>query len=130
MFWVRRRAVETSIHRYDVQLAGTATSPLDGELAADGIEEFFDVFLKRLQDGLTGVQGTIHLHCTDAAGEWLLTPGEGGITVTREHAKGDVAARGTASNLLLWLWGRVPRDDLEVFGDASLLDQFRAGATI
>ena len=36
-----------------------------------------------------------------------------------EHAKGDVAARGSASDLLLFLWGRVPADALEVFGDAA-----------
>jgi hypothetical protein len=46
------------------------------------------------------------------------------VTVTREHAKGDVAARGTASDLLLFLWGRVPADSLEVFGDADLLARF------
>ena len=45
----------------------------------------------------------------------------------REHAKGDVAARGTASDLLLFLWGRVPATALEVFGDAELLDRFQDG---
>ena len=49
----------------------------------------------------------------------------GGFTVTAEHAKGDVAARGSASDLLLFLWGRVPADSLEVFGDAELLARFR-----
>jgi hypothetical protein len=47
------------------------------------------------------------------------------VVVTREHAKGDVAARGTASSLLLFLYGRVPADDLEVFGDAALLARWR-----
>ena len=36
-----------------------------------------------------------------------------------EHAKGDVAARGHRVRLLLFLWGRVPADALEVFGDAD-----------
>jgi MDMPI C-terminal domain len=30
---------------------------------------------------------------------------------------GDAAVRGTAADLHLWLWGRVPLDNLEVFGD-------------
>ena len=49
--------------------------------------------------------------------------------MTAEHAKGDVAARGTASDLLLFLWGRVPADTLEVFGDADLLARFRQAIT-
>ena len=65
--------------------------------------------------------GTVHLHCTDVDGEWLVARRDGEVTVTAEHAKGDVAARGSASDLLLFLWGRVPADALEVFGDADLL---------
>ena len=47
----------------------------------------------------------------------------GGVTVVNEHAKGDVAARGAASDLLLMMWGRVPVAQVDVFGDASLLDE-------
>src|SRR5262249_10866915 len=97
-FWVRRRAIETSIHPADAELAAGRPTPLDTTLAADGIDEYFDVFLKRTQEKLVGIGGTIHLHCTDADGEWLIAPADGGVTVTREHAKGDVAARGTASD--------------------------------
>jgi predicted lipid carrier protein YhbT len=74
--------------------------------------------------------GTVHLHCTDVAGEWLFTRRNGEITVTAEHAKGDVAARGTASDLLLFLWGRVPASELEIFGDAELLARFSAGMRV
>ena len=42
-----------------------------------------------------------------------------GLVVTREHAKGDVAARGTASDLLLLVWGRITPDAVDVFGDAG-----------
>ena len=41
-----------------------------------------------------------------------------GVTFEHGHAKGDVALRGTAGDLLLWAWNRVPVDDrFEVFGD-------------
>ncbi len=65
---------------------------------------------------------TIHFHCTDGDGEWLARLGPDGARRHAEHAKGDVAARGTASDLLLFLYGRVGADALEVFGDAALLD--------
>ena len=44
--------------------------------------------------------------------------------MTHEHAKGDVAVRGTASDLLLFVWGRLPGESLEVLGDASLIERF------
>jgi uncharacterized protein (TIGR03083 family) len=124
-FWQRRRSQETAVHRYDAESAAGTTTPVDTALAVDGIDEFTMVFLPRLADNFGPVgDGTVHVHCTDAEGEWLITLRDGQATVAREHAKGDVAARGTASDLLLFLWGRVPADSLEVFGDADLLGRF------
>jgi uncharacterized protein (TIGR03083 family) len=125
-FWQRRRAQETAVHRYDAETAAGTPTPIDADLAVDGIDEFFTVFLPRLADNFGDVgDGTVHLHCTDVDGEWLVTRRDGAVTVTPEHAKGDVAARGRASDLLLFLWGRVPSDALEVFGHADLLARFR-----
>jgi len=125
-FWQRRRAQETAVHRYDAELAARVPTPLDAALAVDGIDEILTMFLPRLADNFGPMgDGTVHLHCTDVDGEWLFTRRDGEITVTAEHAKGDVAARGTASDLLLFLWGRVPADALEVFGDADVLARFR-----
>jgi uncharacterized protein (TIGR03083 family) len=125
-FWQRRRAQETAVHRYDAELAARTPTPIDAALAVDGIDEFLTVFLPRLADNFGEVgDATVHLHCTDVEGEWLVARRDGEVTVTAEHAKGDVAARGSASDLLLFLWGRVPTDALEVFGDADLLARFR-----
>ena len=52
------------------------------------------------------------------------------VRVTREHAKGDVAARGSASDLLLFIWGRIPPSRLEVFGDAAALERFRGAIRV
>jgi hypothetical protein len=48
-----------------------------------------------------------------------------GVELERGHAKGDAAATGTASDLLLFLWGRATDDRLETFGDPSLLPRVR-----
>jgi len=130
-FWQRRRPHEAAVHRFDAELAAGIPTPVDPELAVDGIDEILTVFLPRLADrfGPMG-DGTVHLHCTDVDGEWLVTRSDGEMTVTAEHAKGDVAARGTASDLLLFLWNRVPATDLEVFGDAALLDRFGEGMRV
>ena len=130
-FWQRRRSQETAVHRYDAETAAATPTPIDAELAVDGIDEFFAVFLPRLADNFGDVgDGTVHLHCTDVAGEWLVARRDGEVVVTAEHAKGDVAARGTASDLFLFLWGRVPADALEVFGDAALLGRFRQAVRV
>jgi uncharacterized protein (TIGR03083 family) len=130
-FWQRRRSQETSIHRYDAELAAGTPSPLDAALAVDGIDEFLTVFLPRLADNFGAVgDATVHLHCTDMEGEWLVTTRGSEVTVTQEHAKGDVAARGSASDLLLFLWGRQTADALQVFGDADLLARFRQAIRI
>ena len=95
-FWQRRRSQETAVHRYDAELAAGTPSPLDATLAVDGIDEILTVFLPRLVENFDAMgDGTVHLHCTDVDGEWLLTRRDGEVTVTAEHAKGDVAARGT-----------------------------------
>ena len=128
-FWQRRRSQETSIHRYDAELAAGTPSPLDAALAVDGIDEFLTVFLPRLADNFGDVgDGTVHLHCTDVDGEWLVARRRRrGHGRPREHAKGDVAARGQRVRPLAVPLGRVPADALEVFGDADLLARFRAG---
>ena len=127
-WWFRRAAQETVVHRWDAQVAAGTTSPIDPELAADGVDELLDVFLPMV--GPKGSGETYHFHATDGpvtdgGGEWLVRLTADGPEVSREHAKGDVAVRATASDLLLLLWTRRTADDLEVFGDASLLERWR-----
>jgi uncharacterized protein (TIGR03083 family) len=125
-FWARRQAHELAVHRYDMQLAAGTPEPIERALAVDGIDEFFDLI--PAWNGAGRVRGngeTLHFHCTDGEGEWLARLDPDGLVVTREHAKGDVAARGTASDLMLYLYGRVAPSELEVFGDAGLLTRWR-----
>jgi uncharacterized protein (TIGR03083 family) len=130
-FWYRRRAHETLIHRVDAQLAaGGSPAPIDGPLASDGVDEFLTFFVPRWGKEAVGVGETLHFHCTDAEGEWLLRGSDEGVVVTREHAKGDVAARGPASGLMLLVWGRAPASQVEVLGDADLLTRFLAAVKV
>jgi len=125
-FWARRVALETVVHRWDVERgAGVAIVPTDPALAADTIDEYLDVFvgLQRVLNTAPGAGETAHVHCTDTDGEWFIefaAPGE--RVVRREHAKGDVAFRGPAEGLMLYLWGRLPADEagVDIVGDASL----------
>jgi uncharacterized protein (TIGR03083 family) len=129
-FWQRRQAHETAMHRVDAESAAGAPGPIDAELAADGIDEWLEIVGNTpWRQSPTGEGESLHFHCTDIDGEWLVRRTSGGVEVERVHAKGDVAARGTASDLLCWLQGRGSVERLEVFGDAALLDRWREDAT-
>lgn len=125
--WPRRMAHETAIHRVDAELsadrgASQAASAIDAELASDGIDEYFGVMVAGAAQrrGLQLPASTLHVHCTDVHGEWLVWAKGSSVNVQREHAKGDVALRGPASSLLLALWGRTWSDqEVEVLGDTA-----------
>jgi uncharacterized protein (TIGR03083 family) len=126
-FWARRTAQETAMHRWDAQHAAGTEDAINGELAVDAVDEYL-AFVPYFPGRTLPDSGTIHLHSTDAEGEWLVRLDDDGMHVTREHAKGDVAVRGPASDLLLVVYGRKPPDAVDVFGDASLFQQFREQA--
>lgn len=125
-FFPRRMAQETAVHRRDADPA-----PLDAALAVDGVDELLDLFAPRLPaERFAGLDATVHLHATDTDGEWLVHLTPDGLRAERAHAKGDVALRGTAGDLLLWAWNRASVDDrFEVFGDATVLDRWRSTVT-
>ena len=124
--WLTRRmAHETAVHAWDAGWAAGLRPEIDSEFASDGIDEFLFVMTPLVREGQPIVGGSVHVHCTDVEGEWLLTPGDGlEMVVTREHKKGAVALRGTASDLLLVLWRRLPIDIVEVIGDSSVAERF------
>ncbi len=122
-FYARRMAHETLVHRIDAQTAAGQLSAIDSDLAADGVDEVLFVGMQHSTNPAKEYDypaGSLHLHRTDGEGEWLVVPNDGSLTVTREHAKGDVAVKGSGPELLLYIWGRANLDTLEIFGDQEL----------
>jgi len=134
-FWLRRMAHETAVHRWDAQLAVGLPEPVDAPLAADGVLEVLDSWLPAgRRRGRTDVSGLVALCAHDLGREWYVRLRGAGIAVLdtdtilddtayRERA----VASGTASDLVLALYGRVPFDGLSVQGDQRLLDALRTG---
>ncbi len=123
----RMMAIETAIHRWDAQHALGGAEPIDGALARDAIDHAFDVMLparRAWKEPRAGAGETYHFYQTDGGGEWLVRFNPAEVTVRRERGDGDVSVRGAASDLLLFLWRRIPAGQLEIAGDASLLDRF------
>jgi uncharacterized protein (TIGR03083 family) len=135
-FWPRRMAHEVSVHRWDAQLAAGRPEPVETKLAADGVNEVLDSWLPAgRRTGPTDLHGVVHLVASDASYEWFVRLRGQGVALldtgtifdTDDHHP-RASVTGTASDLLLTLWGRLRADDqLEVTGDRRLLEALRTG---
>ena len=143
VWWVRRRmAQETAVHRWDAERTVGDSYEIPIAVAADAIDEFLLWFAARRRT--TSIGGTAHIHCTDTDrdvstgsdeidavnGEWMIHRlDEDGIEFEHAHAKGDVAIRGRARDVLLWLWGR-DAGPVELLGDADVARRIVSGASL
>jgi uncharacterized protein (TIGR03083 family) len=123
-FWYRRMALETVVHRVDVESGFGVPTGVDDELAVDGIDEILTVMLDGDDDTGDTSRGTIEVLAGDAA--WSIVMEESRTVVTpgrrtspRAVLSGDPAA------LFLYLWGRGPLDALTQKGDESLIAAMR-----
>jgi uncharacterized protein (TIGR03083 family) len=135
VFWARRFAHETVIHRADATLAVGAEFTLDEEVALDAVDEWmelgalpqlFEVHPEKRE--LLGPGRTLHLHATDTApevaAEWLIDLTGDAIAWRRAHEKAAVAVRGPLTGLLLVVYRRrsARSEGIEILGDSRLLD--------
>lgn len=136
-FWQRRGALETAVHRWDAQMAIARAEPIEEKLAADGVSEVLDTWLPAgggRRKGPLDRTGVVHLLTDDTGDEWFVRLRGPGVALLDtdtilDHEGPDtrVSAVGSASDLLLSLFGRVGFDVLEIAGDESLLDTLRVG---
>jgi uncharacterized protein (TIGR03083 family) len=120
--WARRQAHETIIHRVDAEAAaGTLTTPAS-DIASDGIDELLTCFITRRSSKFRlDPARTIEISAADTGGVWSVLVGPDRITTSRAAAESpDVAIRGAAADLYLFLWNRGGQAGLEAEGDTSL----------
>ncbi|WP_049556549.1 maleylpyruvate isomerase family mycothiol-dependent enzyme [Nonomuraea sp. SBT364] len=111
-FWQRRRPLETVIHRWDAEHALGLTPSIDPGLAGEGVAEVFDTMASRMiKRGLAQPPAyAIRVRASDTGQTWTYGPGE---------PVAEIAGR--VEELLLMLWGRLPRSHpgLRWEGDAA-----------
>ncbi|MDQ3416845.1 MAG: maleylpyruvate isomerase family mycothiol-dependent enzyme [Actinomycetota bacterium] len=90
---------EALIHRWDAENALGMDTPMDPELAGDGVAEVADTMAPRqIQRGRAAEpRHAVRFAATDTGGPWVLGPGDPVAT-----------ANAAAGDLLLMLWGRLP----------------------
>ena len=122
-YFHRRLHLENLVHRIDAEQMAGISSEIDTDEAADAVAERFEEFVHARPERPSG---SFHIHRTDGDGEWTAKVEGDRIVIAEEHAKGDAAAKGTGPELMLAMWGRAPIDSLQVFGEASLVEEWFA----
>jgi len=131
-FWFRRMAMETVVHRIDVEQAHDVVTPIAAELALDGIDEVLFPSLAGpwWAEGDTKYPIDATLRITAEGRSWTIQADAKAITVS-QGAEGDVAAEifGDPAAVYLWLWGRVGDDAVQVAGSDEVVRAFRGRLT-
>lgn len=111
-FWVRRQALETTVHAWDAADALGRAAVVPADLAADGVDEVVSVMYPRqVRLGRRApVPATVSLRCADVDAP-ACTLGEG---------EPDAVVAAPAEQLLLLLWGRRTLEELVASGAARL----------
>ncbi|WP_040525957.1 maleylpyruvate isomerase family mycothiol-dependent enzyme [Gordonia effusa] len=125
-FWFRRQAHETSMHRWDLQNATPqGAEPVDGGLAADGINEWLEVFVPRFLKRGPGLPdqefGRVIRLVDPDVGEWTMRLEPDAVKIDA-GAHPEVVVSGSMSDLLLALWRRIPLSQLSIEGNRAPLD--------
>jgi uncharacterized protein (TIGR03083 family) len=127
----RRQLHEIAVHTYDAQLTVGAPQPLPDEVALDGVEEFLSTFCTTTV-AWPHEPAAADYHATEGR-SWRQRLSADGARAARlpaaageDPAAADAAARGTANELVLALYGRIPLDSLKLDGNRHLFDQLVA----
>lgn len=132
-YWFRRLVCETAVHRWDAQLAIGSPEPIEQPIAVDGITEVLGSFLPtawrtREHDDVSAVAGIV---ANDVNRQWYVRMRGDNValldsgSVEQDQVAEAARANGSASDLLLALWGRVPFSVVDVSGDLAVLEALK-----
>ncbi|MEU1406040.1 maleylpyruvate isomerase family mycothiol-dependent enzyme [Streptomyces sp. NPDC005728] len=128
LFWTRRQAHETAVHRYDAETArGGTASAIATEFAADGIDELLRGFHARSRSRVRTEQPRVmRVRAVDAGADavWTVRLSTEPPAASRDGSgEAEAELAGPADLLYLALWNRVPVPS--VTGDPSLAALWR-----
>jgi len=123
--WARRQASEIAVHRFDAEHARGVDSSFEPTFAADMLDELLSGFAPLYQDVRTDVARVLRIVATDKDEQWWLTMSPSGMTTARHGADADLTLAGTAADLYLTMWNRTSGTNLDLGGDAGVLEVWR-----
>jgi uncharacterized protein (TIGR03083 family) len=129
----RHQLQQLAVHTYDAQVAVGAPQPLPGDVALDGVDEFLTTCCATVAPW-PHKPAVVDYHATGGH-SWRLRLSADGARTDR-HPLGaaggegpetaDVAAWGTANELVMFFYGRIPMESLRIEGDRGIFDQLFA----
>ena len=126
-FVQRRMAHEAAVHTWDAVGAVGAREPIDADLAVDGIDEYVDLFMPVwVRQPVDPGPYSVSLRASDRPTRWWLEVRHGELSTSRGGLVADAIVSGTASDLLLLLWGRAEPAALDLEGEQTALDRLLA----
>ena len=141
-FIQRRQAHEALIHRLDAEQAAGSVTPLDPQLAADGVEECLDVMFGGCPPWgeFRGLPHHVRVDLSDVGRSVWVQIGrftgtdpdddvhhdEDDINVVADPGvEPDACIGGPAGAVDAWLWRRGDDSEIHVTGDKAVYDHFR-----
>jgi uncharacterized protein (TIGR03083 family) len=119
-FWARRQALETTIHRVDVEIGAAVTGEaIDSDLALDGIEEILTGFGARRHEF---TPATLRIEPGEAPARRLRLTGERATVEPDGGEPTDATVRGPADQVYRWLWNRPSA--VTISGDPQVAGQW------
>ncbi|MBP2401067.1 maleylpyruvate isomerase family mycothiol-dependent enzyme [Streptomyces syringium] len=126
-FWLRVQAIEAAVHRWDAENAIGTARPVASALAADAVGQTFEVMVPARRAAGAAPPGSgerFRFRRTDGTRAWTARFDGDDVRLDDGTGPWDVELAGTASDLMLFLWHRIPADRLEVNGDRAVLDRY------
>jgi uncharacterized protein (TIGR03083 family) len=128
-FVFRRIAQETGVHRWDAENATGRTRPIDAYLARDGIDEILSLlpaFNHKADASSPRMGQRARLRERGDGGRtWLVRfDSERMAVLPDDTAAVAFEVHGSASDVLLYIFGRLTVDEVEVVGDRELASQW------
>jgi hypothetical protein len=122
------QTIEAAVHRWDAENAIGPARPIDGDLAADAIVQNFTVmapFRRAQLKAPAGLGERIRFRRTDGDDIWTVAFDGDSVRLIDRTEPRHIELIGTASDLMLFLWRRIPADELlGVVGPRAVLDRY------
>jgi uncharacterized protein (TIGR03083 family) len=118
----RHQVQEAAVHRVDAELVAGGSTPLHADVADDGVAEFLEVMLD-VPKGT--VLAPVLLRASDTGSEW-----RAGGDAAGPAGSPAATISGSASDLVLALYGRISLDSITVDGERKAAEALLAAAAV
>jgi uncharacterized protein (TIGR03083 family) len=131
-FWLRRMVHDTTVHYVDAAITAGIEYEIPEDLAIDGIQEGLELLatpgIEERNAAVAELRGdgqTLQFRPDNQLG-WHITRTPEGVKWRHGTGEADVTMSGTAQDLLLLVYGRLPLENIALTGNRDLMTHWLA----